>query len=234
MSKVKCPNCKKSFDIDDSKRYKRKFCSNSCSNKRVHSDETKKKISLKLSNRNINQLRYDNRICLNCKNKINKRNKSGYCKKCVKSTDFFRSKLRKPKSNSENMGGLREGGGRSKVLEYVSNTAGKILLNKHEIKIAKALDLLNIKWNRNYKGFEYTDKRGKKRKFHPDFYIEDFDLYIEYKGWVTSEINHKMNDAVKNNNFKLLIIYSNDKRYKKLGLSMDEVVKNPNIILEYV
>ena len=50
MSKRKCPNCKEFFEGDDSRRYKKKFCSISCSNKREHSDETKKAISKSVSN----------------------------------------------------------------------------------------------------------------------------------------------------------------------------------------
>lgn len=49
MSKRKCPNCKEFFEIDDSKRYKKTFCKPSCSNKREHTDDTRKSISLAVS-----------------------------------------------------------------------------------------------------------------------------------------------------------------------------------------
>jgi hypothetical protein len=79
-------------------------------------------------------------------------------------------------------------------------------------------------------GFPYTDLQGRQRKFYPDFYIEDFDLYVEYKGWVIPDMVHKMNDAKENNDFNLLIVYSNCKRFSTMGITIDDVENGAPLI----
>lgn len=78
-----------------------------------------------------------------------------------------------------------------------------------EIKLAKLLDEHNIKWDRNtvYK-FPYIDMNGKNRNYYPDFYLTDYDLFVEVKGYWTTEIRHKIDDSVSRNNLNLLILES--------------------------
>jgi hypothetical protein len=131
----------------------------------------------------------------------------------------------------KNNGGLRIGGGRAKVYEYVSPIAGIIKINKQEIRVAKILDQLKLKWKRNIKGFIYQTVKGTKRKYYPDFYLEEFDIYVEFKGWVTPKMTHKMNNAMEHNLLKLLIIYGKDKRYSKLGLNIKDVEEDSTKLL---
>jgi hypothetical protein len=133
--------------------------------------------------------------------------------------------------DTSKMGGPREGGGRSKIFEYTSHLGESMKLNKDEIEVAKVLDKLKLKWKRNWKGFRYTTQDGKLRKYYPDFYVENKDIYIEYKGFVTEKMIHKMNESQKVNNFKLLIIYSDDERYKNMGLSLSEIKKDNKLLL---
>ena len=49
---------------------------------------------------------------------------------------------------------------------------------------------------------------GRTRKYYPDFYLPNFDTYIEVKGYATSQTIHKMNDAIKRNNIKLIVLSS--------------------------
>jgi len=78
-----------------------------------------------------------------------------------------------------------------------------------EIAFAKKLDELNILWDRNksYK-FPYIAKDGKHRNYHPDFYLIDYDCFIEIKGYWTEEIRHKVDSSIENNNFKLYVLES--------------------------
>ena len=119
------------------------------------------------------------------------------------------------------MGGLRPGGGKSKQISYTNWLGYKMSLNKEEIEVAKVLDEKKLNWNRNRKGFPYLTRDGKQRKYYPDFVINDNE-YIEYKGWVTSEMEWKMENAKANNNLNLIIIVGNDKRYKEFGISLHE------------
>lgn len=53
-----------------------------------------------------------------------------------------------------------------------------------ELEFAKWADSNNIKWTKKVKSFEYL-WNGSIRKYFPDFYLEEFDLYIEVKGYET-------------------------------------------------
>lgn len=51
-----------------------------------------------------------------------------------------------------------------------------------EVEIAKFFDYFNIKWERSRKMcFLWTDDSGKKRRYYPDFYLTEYNLYIDPK-----------------------------------------------------
>ena len=192
---LKCSNCGKIF-------YRSKgdivsvnnFCSHSCSaiynNKgRIMSDETKNKIRKKLK-------KSYNKICPCCnKEFITSRKDKIFCdkncwknyNKLKKKNDYIKPKRKnyyiKKDSDIENRGGYREKGGRCKQYEYINIYNEKMMLNKEEIIVAEYLDKLKLKWNRNKKGFKYFDLDNKIKKFYPDFYIKNYNFYIEYKGF---------------------------------------------------
>lgn len=171
--------------------------------------------------------------CIVCRNIF--KSKSKTCSKICRHilTGLNQKGKRKKSGNArkKGSGGLREGGGRSKVFEYISPIAGIIKINKEEIRVAKILDKLNLKWKRNFDGFVYTTLNGEIRKYYPDFYIENFDIYVEFKGWVTPEMEHKMKDAENKNKLKLIIIYSENKRYRNLGLCIKDIEVDHNKLL---
>lgn len=49
-----------------------------------------------------------------------------------------------------------------------------------EDELANRLDTLNLKWDRPGP-IKYQDKKGKNRKYYPDFYLADYNLYIDPK-----------------------------------------------------
>ena len=76
--------------------------------------------------------------------------------------------------------------GRAKKYTYTSSIAGKISVDgKWELGVVKHLDSLNIKWKRNTERFPYINPKGKKSTYCPDFYVYDWDCYIEVKGYET-------------------------------------------------
>lgn len=177
-------------------------------------------------------------ICKTCKYNfctINKR-KNKYCsvecRYALYRTHEYSEKMSKVLKGKT--GGLRDGGGYSKMLLYTNWLGEEMKLNIDEIEVAKVMDNLNIKWYRNTNGFPYIDLDGNNRKYYPDFYVEDYNYYIEYKGWVTDVMTHKMNEAKINNNLNLLIIYSNEKRYRDLGLNLKQLKDNNEILYEYL
>lgn len=196
-----------------------RFCSSKCA--RGFSTKEKRslineKVSLKLKKKSLS---YSN-ICEYCRTSFISKDKKRTCNiTCANKLQIGKKKI----GNYSNNGGFRDNGGRSIAIEYVNSDGEKMKLNKEEIEVAKILDSLNLKWKRNWKYFLYVDEKGETRKFYPDFYIEDFDLYLEYKGWLTVNMRNKMKDAKERNSINLLIVVGRDKRYKDDGLIIDEL-----------
>jgi len=91
--------------------------------------------------------------------------------------------------------------GRCKKIEYISPVAGIIKVDGNwELEVAKYLDTLNVNWIRNKKRFKYWNSLKKKDSTYcPDFYVIDWDCYIEVKGYKTeldeikwSQFQHKL------------------------------------------
>ena len=77
-----------------------------------------------------------------------------------------------------------------------------------ELIVAMWLDKQGIKWTKRVRYFNY-EWNGSSRKYFPDFYLEDLDLYLEVKGYETDR------DKQKWKNFNNLIILK-DKQIKAI------------------
>lgn len=55
-----------------------------------------------------------------------------------------------------------------------------ILGSSWEVKVAESLDKNNISWTRPLP-LPWIDKENKAHKYYPDFYLPDFDVYLEPK-----------------------------------------------------
>lgn len=105
----------------------------------------------------------------------------------------------------------------TRVKKYLYN--GVWLDGNWEVIFAKYLDSQNIKWNRPKQGFKYIWNNGN-HIYYPDFYLIDYDLYIEIKGQET-ERDHIKWKSVSN----LLVIRWDE--IKKIN-------RNTFNILEYI
>lgn len=72
--------------------------------------------------------------------------------------------------------------GSRKPVEYFNKYENKVvwLDSSWEVEIAEYLDKLNIKWIRP-KFIKWNDSKGNTRRYFPDFYLPDFDLYLDPK-----------------------------------------------------
>lgn len=76
--------------------------------------------------------------------------------------------------------------GRCPKYDYESPIAGKIRVDgSWELAFCKFADKMNLDWKRNKKRFPYIKPDGTKSTYQPDFYVEDFNSYIEVKGYET-------------------------------------------------
>lgn len=69
--------------------------------------------------------------------------------------------------------------GRVKNIDY----GGIKLKGSWEVIVAKWLDVNNIKWEHETKSFDYIWNGN--RKYYPDFYLPEFNMFIEVKGYET-------------------------------------------------
>lgn len=146
--------------------------------------------------------------------------KGAFYSNCLKGITPKTGVNRKPGS-----GGIRNRGGWCKKLfTYTSIFNEEMTLNKEEIEIAKILDSSGLKWIRNTQGFAYTT--DKVRKFHPDFYLTDLNVYVEYKGFILDEMRLKMKLAIKeNSNLNLIVVMSDRHKITTDGIYIDEFVR---------
>lgn len=70
------------------------------------------------------------------------------------------------------LGGVRQ----SKWIRYNGRTLG----SSYELIVAKSLDENSIRWENRHK-FSYIDPLGKKRTYTPDFYLIDYQIYLDPK-----------------------------------------------------
>jgi len=103
-------------------------------------------------------------------------------------------------------GGYRKKSGRSNGQWYESPIAGEVWLDSsYELAYAKWLDENDVRWERNTKKFDYLHE-GEAKKYVPDFYLLNEEIYVEIKGFKTDK------DEAKWEHFehKLVVYYKED------------------------
>ena len=110
--------------------------------------------------------------------------------------------------------------GRCEKYVYDSKIAGVIKVDGNwELKVANYLDMIGVKWLRNKKRFSYFNSiKNKISTYCPDFFVEDWNTYIEVKGYKTEldEIKWKQfNGNLQIWDKEKLILLGIDIKYKK-------------------
>ena len=107
--------------------------------------------------------------------------------------------------------------GRSKKYKWESPVAGQISVDgTWELIVCKYLDNLGVQWERNRKRFPYV-KDGKIRTYQPDFYVSDWDTFIEVKGYQTDL------DECKWSQFPATLVVWKREKIKELENELDRV-----------
>jgi predicted nuclease of restriction endonuclease-like RecB superfamily len=98
----------------------------------------------------------------------------------------------------------------SKQSLYERKDGSKVLMDSTwEVAMAERLDHLKISWDRREDmKLPYFSKAGRKRNYIPDFYLPDYDIYIEVKGYWTDAARHKMTSVQNTNPVKIVILES--------------------------
>lgn len=178
-----------------------KHCSRICANSKPHSDESKLKLSLFMTEKSKNtpKIRHT-KLCTICGHAFLVKDKK--IKTCSKQcTGKQISKAVKGKT-----GGYRAQSGTSKF--HGSWYCGAWMDSSWELAIAKRLDFLNVKWKKEDRYFQYTDINGEQRKYYPDFWLPEYEFHIEVKGYWTDKIRHKILNVISNHDISLFVLDS--------------------------
>lgn len=205
----KCENCGNENNGDYGSG---RFCSIKCS--RGFSTKAKRsEINAKVSKK----MTLGEDVTLNCKNcdkefKVRPcRSKQRFCSTSCsaqfsgkKNASFFRELAKKT--------GL--GGNRNSYAYgwYDSPFAGRVFLeSSYELKVAKDLDKNGIKWIRP-KPLNYD-----KNKYYPDFYLIDYDSYLDPKNnFLIEKDKEKIKKVEEQNNVKITILNRNQLSWESI------------------
>ena len=165
-----------------------KFCSRICANSRgPRSADFKRKVSQQLMGRNNHTTEslsrailakgqnvlftQINSVCIIC----NKPTVSWKRKTCSK--QCYTALMTRNSQQNPNCGGQKHTH-RSKITNNKNETF--ISESSYEVRVATSLNELNVHWIRP-SFLWYTDSNGSKRRYYPDFYLPEHDLYLDPK-----------------------------------------------------
>lgn len=97
---------------------------------------------------------------------------------------------------------VNNSGGRCKWFSY----NGVNLQGTWELNLAKKLDSLGVKWKKVTQSWVYFDDENKKRRYTPDFYLEDYGIFLEIKGYWWGEDRRKMELVIEQHKDKTVIV----------------------------
>lgn len=208
---IKCKNCEKPIPYEK-KRYNT-FCSKSCSaqagnkSRGKRSKETKLKISATMKQVSKRQFETGKRI----------RTGQTRCRVSFKNCKIC-NKLFTVKNYNETKTCSRECMIKAKQSRSYQNGSrktyyykGVILESSWELEIAKLLDKRKIEWIRP-KPIPWTDKKNKTRLYYPDFYLPEYNLYLDPKNPYCMELDKtKMEEISK----KVSIEYGDIQKIKR-------------------
>lgn len=221
-----CKKCGKEYKLnltlrEYQKNYYKIFCSHHCANSRIHTIEQNKKVSDKLKGRkltdvqskrrkelfknkiisNETRLKISNRLIDFYKNNPNERIKKSLASKGRIIKFETRRKMSLNAMKNE-FGGKRN----SKRYKYTNNGEIITLDSTYELKVAESLDKNNIKWIRP-KFMLWTDKNGKQHRYYPDFYLTEYNVYLDPKNDYLLKIDsEKIKIIQEQNNINIILL----------------------------
>jgi hypothetical protein len=167
-----------------------KFCSLKCANSRKFSDDERIKLSKLLKSKYK-----DGTFVAVLKGK-----------KMPKSTkEKISEKIAKYHNENSNTGY------KSVKWYRVKNCIGKEfnVRGTYELRVSEFLNDHNIIWV-NDKRLTYYDKDGCKKHYIPDFYLPDYDYYLEPKGYYSDKNKEKMKLVLEQNEINLIMVFEKD------------------------
>lgn len=189
-----------------------KYCNNSCAAKhnniiRIHSNKTKELISTSVKEYYISEdvmigrcspITYNS--CYICNSLfITKYAKKKYCSvPCLKIHQSRHGQKQRDNHFNRHF---------YKKAMFISKYHGTLTLDSTwEVKMAQELEDNNIKWYKP-KPFTWVDIKNKTRNYYPDFYLPDYNIYIEPKNpYLMKKDKHKIEYVIKYHKIQIILI----------------------------
>lgn len=164
------------------------YCSSSCSASetskgKTHTDETKQKISAKMKISGISPAQaYINKHGTKYIPKSRLKRIDSTCPQCgilFQKTETSKQKYCSTKCRIVNSGGYRSNSTRAHRTFYKDQQMD----SQSELKFAQLLDKYGISWSKNTSTFfTFTYPSGKPGKYYPDFFLPEYNSWVEIKG----------------------------------------------------
>lgn len=190
------------------------FCSRKCSNSRgPRTEEFKEKVSAKLKGRQVQSIDAMRKGILAKGQTVRFDLPHTKCVICGKTTNTTHRKTCSMSCYSElckinSQSNINCGGQKHTHRTTITNIDGESFVaeSSFEVRLSNILNELQIKWVRP-SCFWYSDKNGKRRRYYPDFYLPDHDLYLDPKNshLIKTDID-KIHRTSMENNIKIVIL----------------------------
>lgn len=156
-----------------------KHCSRECANSRSWTEQDKEIKSLAAKNSiKVKEAFKTNPLNLRKGQKTDYYSTCQYCNETIKDTRYRKKRKYHKECWNKISGGFRE----NSTILHKSVYNGFSMDSGSEKEFAMLLDSNNIQWVKNKTVyFPYVDGEGKPRKYYPDFYLSEYDLWVEIK-----------------------------------------------------
>ncbi len=209
-----CKNCKGAFVCFINIEKIRKFCSPSCASK--------------YNNRKRKGYRDVEVNCAYCDKEFslilcefNKRKGNIFCSR-QHASKFFKG-TKRPKTSKSLIKAYKNGLLIANLSRYAKDgfreDIGIYVRSTWEANFARILNYLDIKWEYEPKAFSLIID-GKETTYHPDFYLIDFDKWVEVKGYWRKDAKLKYDKFSENHNISLV----DTDKYKKLAKRLQDKI----------
>lgn len=202
-----CKHCNTKISYE---KRRNQFCSSRC----AASSNNKNRIRTKESRLKISLIAKEKNFCLTLKNILRKpqcRIHYNTCKVCDKL--FVTPKPKKCCSKqcfNMQTGGYRENSVKGNGMWVIDSYGNNVFLqSSYEVRLANSLNSNNVVWIRPAY-FNWIDENNKKHKYFPDFYLPQYDTYLDPKNKLLLERDFIKIKTVRDQNGINVLMFGKD------------------------
>lgn len=242
-----CPNCYRSFE-SSSKKNAATYCSRECAAKHSHALLALDPVRQESRCRNISAGNRKFAEAVKAGLRPARRHRNGSLpptpeelkRTCVICGTQFQVKYRAAKGRtcsknclSKHMSNILSAnpncGGETNYRRY--RYKGVLMDSQWEVDIAQWMDERGVEWKRDKKMFfRWLDESGKSRRYHPDFYLPAFDIYLDPKNkYLIEKDRFKIETVMKTHGIKIVWGLKDDVIEALEALHQSQAINHPHV-----